>query len=87
MGEDTPYWFVTQVHVNNFTELAEFYSDFSGISCVTYSTEGIQDLVNLSDLTYLQLYISGTSKEKKEFEEHHLEELNILLPDCEIHLD
>lgn len=86
MRKDTPYWFVTKVHVNNFTELADFYNDFAGISCVIYSTEGIQDITSLCNLTYLELYISGTSKEKKDFEKYYLEELNTLLPDCEIYL-
>ena len=86
MGTDTPYWFVTNAQVNNFTELAEFYGDFAGISGVIYSTEGIQDITNLCNLTYLELYISGTRKEKKDFEEYYLEELNTLLPDCEIYL-
>lgn len=87
MGTDVPYWFVTDAHVNNCTELAELYRDFSGICGGVLSMEGIEDLANLCNLTYLELNVSGMDKEDKDLEEQYLEELNTLLPDCEIHLN
>lgn len=87
MGDDIPYWFVTGAHVNSCTELVEFYYDFSGISGSVRSMEGIQDLANLCNLTYFQLYVSGAAKEDVNLEEQYLEEINTLLPDCEIHLN
>ena len=87
IGTGASYWFVTDAHVNSCTELAEFYHDFSGISGSVRSMEGIQDLANLCNLTYFQLYVSGGAKEDVNLEEQYLEELNTLLPDCEIHLN
>lgn len=87
IGDGIPYWFVTDAHVNSCTELAEFYHDFSGISGSVRSMEGIQDLANLCNLTFFQLYVSGGAKEDVELEEQYLEEINTLLPDCEIHLN
>lgn len=87
MEIDAPYWFVTNLHVNNFTELAEFYCDFAGIRGAVYSMEGIQDIKNLCNLTYLQLYMSGEAEKDIDMEEQYLEELNTLLPDCEIYLN
>lgn len=87
MGTDVPYWFVTDAHVNNCRELAEFYHDFSGICGSVLSMEGIEDLANLCNLTYLELNVSGMDKEDKDLEEQYLEELNTLLPDCEVHLN
>ncbi|MDE6687436.1 MAG: hypothetical protein K2K17_08980 [Lachnospiraceae bacterium] len=87
MGDDIPYWFVTEAHVYSCTELAEFYHDFSGISGSVQSMEGIQDLANLCNLTYFQLYVSGAAREDVDLEEQYLEEINTLLPDCEIHLN
>ncbi len=87
MGDDIPYWFVTEAHVNSCTELAEFYHDFSGICGSVRSMEGIQDLANLCNLIYFQLFVSGGAKEDVNLEEQYLEEINTLLPDCEIHLN
>lgn len=87
MGDDIPYWFVTDAHVNNCTELAELYRDFSGICGSVLSMEGIEDLANLCNLTYLELNVIDMDKEGKALKEQYLEELNILLPDCEIHLN
>ncbi|MDE6530373.1 MAG: hypothetical protein K2K96_06340, partial [Lachnospiraceae bacterium] len=87
MGTDVPCWFATGISANNCTELAEIYHDFSGISAWVRTMDGIEDLTNLHNLTYLQLSVSGTVKEDNALEEQYLEELNTLLPDCEIHLN
>lgn len=87
MGDDIPYWFVTDAHVNSCTELAELYHDFSGINAWVETLEDMQELTNMRNLTYLQLNVSGTVSENKALEEQYLEELNTLLPDCEIYLN
>ncbi len=87
MGADVPYWFVTGVYVNNCAELAENYHDFSGISGSVETMDGVQNLADLCNLTYLQMNISGTAKEDKDLVEQYLEELNTLLPDCEIYIN
>lgn len=87
MGDDIPYWFVTDAHVNSCTELAEFYHDFSGICGSVRSMDGLQDLTSICNLTYFQLYVGGGAKEDVNLEEQYLEEINTLLPDCEIHLN
>lgn len=85
-GADDSYWFVKGIEANDCTELAEFYEDFSGISADVQTMDGIQDLASLSNLTYLQLYVSDTVNEDNDLKEQYLEELNTLLPDCEIYL-
>lgn len=97
MGTDTPYWFVTNASVNDFTELAEIYYDFAGIRGSVYSMENIQDLEKLSNLTYLQLYMSDDpylqlymsddTEKDIDFEEEYLEEITTILPNCEIYLN
>ncbi len=88
MGTDAPCWFVTGIiYANNCTELAEFYHDFSEISVWVRTMDDMQELANLSNLTCLHLYVSGEVKGNKELEKQYLEELNTLLPDCEIHLN
>ena len=83
---DNSCWFVTDIEANNCTELAEFYQDFSWISADVQTMDGIQDLASLSNLTYLQLYVSDTVNEDNDLKEKYLKELNTLLPDCEIYL-
>ncbi|MDE6529522.1 MAG: hypothetical protein K2K96_01970 [Lachnospiraceae bacterium] len=85
MGTDVPCWFAEGIYANNCTELAEFYHDFSGISGGIKTMDDMQELANLCNLTYLQLYFGGADREDKE--KQYLEELNTLLPDCEIHLN
>ena len=87
VGTERPYWFATHIDANNCTELAEFYHDFSGISGTIYSMEGIRDIENLTNLCYLELYMSGNAKEEMDLEEQYLEEIKTLLPDCEIYLN
>lgn len=87
MGTDVPCWFAEGIYANNCTELAENYHDFSGISGVVRTLDDIQELVNLRNLTYLHLYVGGAVREDKALEEQYLEELNTLLPDCEIQLN
>lgn len=87
MGTDVPCWFVKSIYANNCTELAEFYHDFSGISARVGTLDDMQELANLCNLTYLHLYVSGAVREDKELEKQYLEELNTLLPDCEIQLN
>ncbi len=87
MGTDVPCWFVKGIYANNCTELAENYHDFSGISGRIGTLDDMQELTNIRNLTYLELNVSGMDKEDKDLEEQYLEELNTLLPDCEIHLN
>ena len=88
MGTDVPCWFNTGiVFANNCTELAELYHDFSGINASVKTLDDMQELANLHNLTYLHLHVSGAVREDKALEEQYLEELNTLLPDCEIHLN
>ncbi len=87
MGADVPYWFAAGVYADDCAELAEFYYDFSGISGSVGTMDGVQNLADLCNLTYLQLNISGTAKEDKDLEEQYSEELNTLLPDCEIYIN
>ena len=87
MGADVPWWFVKSIYANNCTELAEFYHDFSGINASVKTLDDMQELANLHNLTYLHLYVGGAVREDKELEKQYLEELNTLLPDCEIHLN
>ncbi|MDE6529590.1 MAG: hypothetical protein K2K96_02320 [Lachnospiraceae bacterium] len=88
MGTDAPCWFATGIiYANNCTELAEFYYDFFGISAGVRTMDDMQELANLRNLTCLQLYVGGAVREDKELEKQYLEELNTLLPDCEIHLN
>lgn len=87
MGTNVPCWFVKGIYANNCTELAENYHDFSGISGRVGTLDDMQELTNIRNLTYLQLYVGGAVREDKALEEQYLEELNTLLPDCEIHLN
>ena len=86
MGTDGSYWFISDIEANNCTELAEFYHDFSGISTSVETMDDIQELANLYNLTYLQLDVGGTVRVDKDLKEQYLEELNTLLPNCEIHI-
>ena len=87
IGTDASYWFVTDVEVNNCTELTELYHDFSGISASVDTMDDMRELANLCNLTYLELNFSGMDREDQGLEEQYLEELNTLLPDCEIYLN
>ena len=87
MGTNVPCWFVKGIYANNCTELAENYHDFSAISGRVGTLDDMQELTNIRNLTYLQLYVGGAVREDKALEEQYLEELNTLLPDCEIHLN
>lgn len=87
MGTDVPCWFVEGIYANNCTELAEIYHDFSGISGGVGTLDDMQELTNIRNLTYLELYVADMDKEDRDLEEQRLEELNTLLPDCEIHLN
>ena len=88
MGIDVPCWFTTGIiFANNCTELVEFNHDFSGINASVETLDDMQELANLHNLTYLHLHVSGAVREDKALEEQYLEELNTLLPDCEIHLN
>ena len=87
MGTDVPCWFVKGIYANNCTELAEIYHDFSGISARVGTLDDMQELANIRNLTYLKLYVNGMDKEDQDLEVQYLEELNTLLPDCEIHLN
>lgn len=87
VGTDDSYWFISNIEANNCTELAEFYHDFSGISASVETMDDIQELANLCNLSYLQLDVGGTVREDKDLKEQYLEELNILLPNCEIHIN
>ncbi|MDE6744588.1 MAG: hypothetical protein K2J95_11970 [Lachnospiraceae bacterium] len=87
IGTEVPRWFAEGIYANNCTELAEFYHDFSKISASIETIDDMQELANLRNLTYLHLYVGGAVREDKELEKQYLEELNTLLPDCEIHLN
>lgn len=62
-GTDASYWIVKDVDVNNCTELAELYHDFSGISASVDTMYDMRELANLHKLTYLELNVSGMDKE------------------------